>query len=51
MNNIVFINHNLGNLKSVEGAFHKIGYSEKYQAAKTIRELAADTDLILVEGN
>ena len=25
--------------------------SEKYQAAKAVRELAADTDLILVEGN
>ena len=25
--------------------------SEKYQAAKTVRELAADTHLILVEGN
>ena len=25
--------------------------SEKYQAAKAVRELAADTDLILVEGS
>jgi len=25
--------------------------SEKYQAAKAVRELAAETDLILVEGN
>ena len=25
--------------------------SKKYQAAKTVRELAADTDLILVEGS
>ena len=29
---------------------HKFYESEKYQAAKAVRELASDTDLILVEG-
>ena len=36
--------------ESIETA-RKFYESEKYQAAKAIRELAADTDLILVEGN
>ena len=30
---------------------HKFYESEKYQAAKAVRELAADNDLILVEGS
>ena len=36
--------------ESIETA-RKFYKSEKYQAAKTIRELAADTDFILVEGS
>ena len=36
--------------ESIETA-RKFYESEKYQAAKAIRELAADTDLILVEGS
>ena len=36
--------------ESLETA-RKFYESEKYQAAKAIRELAADTDLILVEGS
>jgi uncharacterized protein (DUF1330 family) len=35
--------------ESIETA-RKFYESEKYQAAKAIRELASDTDLILVEG-
>ena len=36
--------------ESIETA-RKFYESEKYQAAKAVRELAADTDLILVEGS
>jgi len=36
--------------KSIETA-RKFYESEKYQAAKAVRELAAETDLILVEGS
>ena len=36
--------------ESIEIA-RKFYESEKYQAAKAVRELAADTDLILVEGS
>ena len=36
--------------ESIEMA-RKFYESEKYTAAKTVRELAADTDLILVEGS
>ena len=36
--------------ESIETA-RKFYESEKYQAAKTIRELAAETDLILAEGS
>ena len=35
---------------SVETA-HKFYESEKYQTAKNVRELASDTDLILVKGS
>ena len=37
-------------LESIKTA-HKFYESEKYQAAKAVRELAVDTDLILVEGS
>ena len=36
--------------ESIEIA-RKFYESEKYQAAKAVRDLSADTDLILVEGN